>query len=301
MTYTFVTVSHYEDFEVLRLQARSLQLYLPRDLLSEIIVVENPTPGRLTDWGRERLLREYGELGSYVRFLEAKEIADITMVKRGWDSQQILKLMVSRFVNTDRYIVLDAKNHLIYPLERSFLESGNKICSYLSNYEGHNLRKYFERAASYFNLDCRERIKAFLPTITPFTFPTQVVRDLIDHVASREQKPFPAAFVENGLSEFFLFGWYLCALEGNFQNYYDFTGVACPAIWKETFDLGPRIIFDLITHATRNKLPFFSIHRWAFPLFNDENRAAIADFWCRRGLFASFREALDYLRNPHRL
>src|SRR5947207_402930 len=138
LKYTLVTVAHRDDLKFLHLQARSLQLYLSRDLAAEILVVKNPRAKQATKWPGS-LRREYGDLADLVRFIEAKEIAEIPAAASGWFSQQILKLMVSQVVNTDRYLLLDAKNHLVFPLTRNFLEAGHKIRSRLVNFEGHPL------------------------------------------------------------------------------------------------------------------------------------------------------------------
>ena len=41
--YTFLTVAHGADYRLLWLQARSLNRYLDRDLLGEIVVILNST------------------------------------------------------------------------------------------------------------------------------------------------------------------------------------------------------------------------------------------------------------------
>src|SRR5579885_2918268 len=186
MNYAFVTVAHQADSCALRLQARSLQRYLPGDLGTEIVVVGNPQVGKPTHW-RDELLSEYGDLWSRVHFIESKDIARIPSTVTGWVSQQILKLMVSQIVRSDRYVVLDAKNHLVFPLTRDFLEVGHKVRSRLTSYANHPLKGFLEAAARYFGLDAKEKVRKFLPTITPFTFPTQLVRNLIDYVTELEQ------------------------------------------------------------------------------------------------------------------
>jgi hypothetical protein len=46
--YSFVTVAHAGDYGLLCLQARSMKRYIDRDLCREIIVIENPQPGKPT-------------------------------------------------------------------------------------------------------------------------------------------------------------------------------------------------------------------------------------------------------------
>ena len=35
--------------------------------------------------------------------------------------EQVLKIMIARIVKSERYVVLDAKNHLVFPLTINFL------------------------------------------------------------------------------------------------------------------------------------------------------------------------------------
>jgi hypothetical protein len=120
-TYTFVTVVFEAEYDLLALQARSMRLYCPLELIDSIFIVENSqhpaTPGK-----RSKIMAEYGHLSKFVKFLMASEIANIEGTE-GWWGQQILKLMVAQTVRSERYLVLDAKSHLIFKLTREFLEA----------------------------------------------------------------------------------------------------------------------------------------------------------------------------------
>jgi Family of unknown function (DUF6492) len=291
--YTFVTVAHEEDWSVLGLQARSLHLYLPEDLVAEILVVDNSSAGAPAEF-LEALLRDYGRLAARVRILSAQEVGDIPDGTEGWFSQQILKLMVSNEIATDRYIALDAKNHLVFPLRRSFLEIGDKIPSWLTNYEKHTLRPYLEKSLRYFGVNPHDHVRAFLPAITPYTLPTAIVRDLIRVVVQREGKPFPAAFLEQRFSEFFLFAAFLRVLEKT-EEIYDFSGIPCSTIWDENAIRGARNLMHHIRRAQKNALPFFAVHRRAVPWLDDKSRRTIAEFWHQRGLFPSVADGVDWL------
>lgn len=95
LKYTFVTVVHEEDFELLRLQARSLERYLDPNICQEILVIDNSSSRAL--WkGSVNLVREYGSRSSQFRILDKTEVASVPSWVGGWHSQQILKLMVSR-------------------------------------------------------------------------------------------------------------------------------------------------------------------------------------------------------------
>ena len=294
--YTFVTVAYRDDRELLLLQARSLEKYLDPRLAAQIIVIENPQPGKPTDW-RDALTREYGALAAKVRFVEAREVAEIPEKVSGWFSQQILKLMASAIVPTDRYVVLDGKNHLVHPLKRGFIESpSGRVRSYLMDYETHPMRPFLERTLEYFGLDAREHLHAFMPTTTPFPLPTRWVRELVEHVEAREQRCFPDAFLYDGYrrSEFFLFAAYILSLGKPLSDIYAFSAPKSPAIWPESL---PAECLDAIACSEREAQPFFAVHRRVFPKLDDATRGAIARFWCRRGLFESMAAPLRLLSN----
>ena len=295
--YTFVTVAYRDDHGLLRLQAQSMAMYLAREFVAEIVVIENPRPGQPTDW-RDLLLQDYGSLAPKVRFVRARELADIPGKVSGWFSQQILKLMASRIVTTDHYVVLDGKNHLVYPLARNFFETPSGLLrSYLMSYEAHPMKEYLINTLEYFGLDPRHHVGAFMPTTTPFALPTGLVRELVQHVETREQRRFPDAFLYDGYkrSEFFLLCAYILATGRSFEHFYDLSGAKCPTIWPES---NAEDCLEAITSSERGACPFFAVHRRAFPTFDGETLLALAAYWVRRGLFNSVEAPLRFLSSP---
>jgi hypothetical protein len=297
LKYAIVTVAHRQDFGFMRLQARSLRLKLPRDLVDEIVIVENPTPGQPTDW-RDSLRHEFGDAASLVRFVEAHEIADIAPSTPGWFAQQILKLMVSRIVTADRYLVIDAKNHLVLPLTRDFLECGARLRSRVYSYERHPFRVGVENAVRYFGMEPAEHIERFLPASVPYALPTSVVRELVSEVTEREQRPFPLVFLDIRTTEFLLFGAFITGGR-RVDELYDLSGVHCSVVWKNSALCGGGEIEELIARTERSALPFFAVHRAALSELRDEARWTIATFWHRHGLFASAADGYRFLLDPN--
>jgi hypothetical protein len=98
-----------------------MRLYCPPELIDEIIIVDNTSPGS-GKW-RDDLLRHYGSLACFVRIVPAANIAVMPASTGGWYTQQVLKIKVAETIRSDRYVVLDAKSHLIRRLGREFLET----------------------------------------------------------------------------------------------------------------------------------------------------------------------------------
>ena len=298
--YTFLTVAHAADYRLLWLQARSLNRYLDRDLLSEIVVIQNnPQLSRLRGW-RRAMLQEYGSLAPAVRFVDVRQITDVPPYISGWFSQQILKLMAARIVETKRYVVLDAKNHLVFPLSRQCIEtSSGKMLLHPMNYEHHNMRPFLANTLDYFGLTLQDHVKSFLPTTTPFPLSTDVVRDLVDYIEVREKKPFPEAFVYDGFkrTEFFLLGAYLLATGRQFADFYDLSEQGWATVWPEDT---AEDIRKKIAWCENNARAVFAVHRRAIPQFDEATRFEIATFWRRRHLFRTLDSPLRFLREFNR-
>ena len=77
--YTFVTVAHEEDWRMLGLQARSMDVHLPQELVTEIILIENSSPVPPPGF-RDALRRNYGKLARKVRFLEPRESPTLSTI-----------------------------------------------------------------------------------------------------------------------------------------------------------------------------------------------------------------------------
>lgn len=296
MTYTLVTVVHPADFTLLRLQARSFSRYLRLGPADEIFVIGNQGFHHHAGW-QDPLRRDYGPLIDRVRFLDAPEVATMPDGTAGWRSQQILKLMVARVLTTDRYVVLDAKNHLVYPMSLDFFEVRGKLRSSCINYEGHSMLQFLKRSVRYFGIDEHRAVSSFLPTITPFVFPTTTVRTLIDAVAEREQDTFPSTFGHINTTEFLLFGGYLSTFPGGIEEVYDLSSRACPVIWKDTAARGVNAVELVVARVEDECLPFFTVHRHAAPLLDYRSREAVASVWLRRHLFNSVERGLWFLTN----
>src|SRR5262245_65860 len=183
--YTFATVVFERECALLALQARSLRIYCPRDLIAAIIVIDNSERG-LPDATCRELLAEYGDLAGIVRFVPATSVASTERAK-GWQSQQLLKLLVANIVETERYVVLDAKNHLVTPLGRQHFEASDGRASVQAHgYRRHLMRPYLERVLDFLDLDPEPLLDRFPQTTTPFTLYSTIARQMTRELSRRE-------------------------------------------------------------------------------------------------------------------
>jgi len=280
---------------LLRLQARSMCLYCDPGIVHRIFVVENFRPGPEIPW-RDNLLNEYGSLSHLVEFVRAERLGNMPPVE-GWWTQQVLKLLVAHIVETDRYVVLDAKNHLVSGLTRDFLETSlgkARINGY--SYSQHPLREALERTLRYVGVDPAQYTEFFPRTTTPFTFLTGYVQDLISQVCEREGVLFPTAFITKKLTEFFLYSGFLVS-RGKLEETYDFSQPICPILWSHMATANDCL--RAVEQAEDRTKPFFSIHRRTIAALDQEARKVIASFWHQRRLFDSDKSAISFLYNAN--
>ncbi len=242
--YAFVTVAYDGETGLLRLQARSMRLYCPPDLVDEIIVVDNSQRATSNRW-RTDLLYHYGKLARLVRFISRAELVTIPAGAGGWWTQQVLKIKTAEVIRSERYVLLDAKNHLISQLARDFLETE----AGLPRINGHSfikdpMRNFLERTLSYFGLSPELYLNWFTRTTTPFTILASEARALVQYLEDREGKPFALTFLEKQLTEFFLYSGFLES-KGILKSSYDLTQPHCAQFWHA------RGLFPSVTDATR--------------------------------------------------
>lgn len=294
--YTLVTVVFEKEYDLLLVQARSLRIFCPADIFKEIIILDNSKRYPLSQNKKNQLIFEYGHLAHKVRFIRHSDVAEVdNRTVKGWVTQQILKLKIALLVETEKYLVLDAKTHLVNMLSLSFLESScGRANISLRGYVDHPLRPSLESVLTYFNLDSKY-IENFTETVTPYVFYKDVVCNLISYIENVEKKSLEKIFSERDFTEFFLYYAYIIAVEKSPDKLYECHQLFCPMVWKKTCDVvGCKAA---ITDATTKQLPFFSLHRSAVEYMDADSRLLIAKFWKALGLFSSEKNADRFLIN----
>lgn len=294
--YSFLTVSFEGDAGLLNLQARSMRLYCPPELVKEIIVVDNSSPGAHA-W-QDGVLRQYGSLSEFVRFLPAAEVAEVSTNPSGWFTQQILKIKAASFVASDHYVILDGKDHLIRELTREFLETASgQLRTNGYAYADHPMREFLENTLTYLNIDPKQHLEWFIRTTTPFTMVKAEACDLVRDIEAREGRPFASVFLDRKLSEFFLYSGYL-ASKGKLHELYEFTQPNHSTVWP--YRASESACAEVIEKASRGRSPFLAVHRRAIDKMERGSHRLLGAFWHERGLFASAKDGIRFLENPVR-
>lgn len=295
--YTFVTVGFRGESGLLNLQARSMRLYCPADLVEEIVIIDNSLPLDSDDW-QDKALHQYGELAEFVRFVPASKLIGTVTDTDGWWTQQVLKIKVSEVIRSERYVLLDAKNHLIRPLKRDFLET----VAGQPRINGHSftedpMRSFLECTLRYLGIDPSPHLEWFTRTTTPFTMLTTEARNLARFLDEREGNRIILAFQEQKLTEFFLYSGFLVS-KGVLASAYEFNQPHCVQLWGETADEAGCLA--TVAKAERSECPFMAVHSKALARMDRNGREAIAKFWHARGLFPSVSHGVRFIRDPNR-
>jgi len=292
--YTFVTVGFDGEAELLRLQARSMQLYCPVELVDEILVVDNSKPGTSDRW-RGGLLHQYGSLAGRVRIICGSDLATMPSDAHGWWTQQVLKIKVASVIESERYLLLDAKNHLFSLLGWEFLENAEGLPR-LNGYPQFDtpMTDLLKRTLLYLGVDPGPRLEWFTRTTTPFTILTSEARHLVRYIESRESQPFAITFLERELTEFFLYAGFLES-KGVLKSSYDFSQPHCAQIWEHTAN--ETGCAEAVRKAEESGCPFLAVHRKAIGKMDGRGQTIVARFWHTHGLFPSVNDAVLFLRD----
>jgi hypothetical protein len=290
---TFVSVVFEAEYLLLQLQARSMSRYLRPELVGDIFVIDN-SARVMPEAVRSRLLENYGVLSEIVQVLRPDEICEVPGTI-GWRSQQVLKLAVARLVRTERYVVLDAKNHLVRPLERSLFEAPDgRARVNAHSYEHHPFRPALERTFGYFGADPGEHVGQFTATVTPFVLDREVVGAMVRDIEIIAGRPFAQEFVDKELTEFLLYSVWLVARCGErLTDHFELQRVPHPTVWpRAAHAAGVAAQIDQSHHGAG---PFFSVHRRALARLDADGRELLAEFWASADHFESPGEALRFM------
>lgn len=287
---TFVTVVYEVEQPLLRLQARSMAKYLDPGLAAGLIVIDNSKP-RIRASERKALLSEYGDLAERVEIITPADLGRLPHTD-DYRGQQVLKLIVARMIDAPRYVVLDAKNHLVAPMSASWLTAADgRIRVNVHGYETHPHRRGLEAVIEYYRLK-PELIHRFTNTITPFTMDTAEVLSLMADTESRLGVDFAHGFLANEMTEFQMYTGWILSRGTALEQHFELRQVTWPIVWSHIAD--PEGVRQTIALAGETT-PLFSVHRAALSEIGPDAATLLASFWVSRGLFPSEPAALTFI------
>lgn len=207
MNRTLVVVTCKRDLWEFELLVRSIHKFLKP---CPIIFVYNENQEHVSTWKKfyKRQCSQYLE-NFDVKFLYKEDFWSVndenhltSAEKEGHVDQQIIKLAVSKFVDTEQYVILDSKNFFIAPIG---LEEIPQIHPAPTDWCEPILKNWIVTCCETLNVEIQRNISLTQNT-TPYIIRTSSARDLVDYfggpaflfkwftIESRKEKHCPAEF-----------------------------------------------------------------------------------------------------------
>nr|WP_025828921.1 DUF6492 family protein [Acetobacter persici] len=291
----FVTICFSGELPNLLLQARSLAKY-GNDVIKQWVIVLN---SEIEPEERENIFlslqKELKEADFSAFWIERKDIINIGLPEmHGSRSQQILKIIISNYINEKFYVLLDAKNHAIRHLEKDFFVRDNQPIVHREEYEAWNpFCQWFAKAFELVGLPQDRALYQKYQSTTPYVMETEIVRECMNNDLLSSSKPW-YYFVSlmgddaDSVTEFALYGamFELFKKKSVFsQKNYVTLFAGYPSEHKH--------ILSFIDQIKEEHIKFFGLHR-STHLSIDEN-ISLAIRWVSRGLFLNVESALLFL------
>ena len=281
-TFDIVTVVCSQDLSMLRMQARSLALYLDRDFSGSIVVVVNDVlPNKLIVQIKKTILPEYAHWRLQVVLVPIQDLGHGLDASNGWKIQQACKLAVATYMENPFYVVLDSKNHFVRHVRVSDFVTVGGLGRQKLDADMPTLGAHAQVCARFLGLDPQD-VKPCWP-MTPFVFHTSTVRNLVAKVEQQEKCSIFSTFRRvRFLSEFLLYKAYLRIVELN----------GSPAPYEEGPMLSRTVWSGQCTSSaiadaeTDSRILVFGVHRDALDGLDVNERLALNRFWRGRGLLS---------------
>lgn len=210
--------------------------------------------------------------------------------KSNWTNQQVFKLLMSKYVNSEYYVVLDSKNHFIRKVELLDFVVDSKPKMYLDNPGG--MIKYYNNCLKYFNINCpfeykyedKDKLQPIgcniLLSTTPFVFIKLEVLNLIEYIENKEKYSLECFFNKNKKKycEFYLYSTYLIYM--NSINKHTLIKLNS---FNETIFANPDKPWNDINRKrnviTNSKCKIFGLHRKAVVRMNNEYKHSLIEIY----------------------
>lgn len=279
-TFDFVTVVCSRDLSLLRLQARSVALYLDVGFSGSIILIVNDLqPNRLILQIKDTILPDYGRWRARVIFIPFYHLGFGLDPANGWKIQQALKLAASSLIEKPFYVVLDSKNHFVRRVFMTDFVTTRGFARQKLDADKPTLDIHAQVCARFLGLSPEDIVPCW--PMTPFVFHTHTARKLVACIEQQEKRSIFSTFRRvRWLSEFLLYKAYLhiAELEGH-PAPYEAGPMLSRTVWPG------QCIAAAITDADDDLgILVFGVHRDVLQHLGFAERQSLDLFWRKRGL-----------------
>lgn len=221
MDFVTIVFDNQKEIDLLKIQLISFT-YVDPNIINNIYVLFNDAKEKVENYIPQILNQCPADIIKNLKILYVEDLIGKKLEEKypsDWWSQQAAKLLVSKIVTTEKYIVLDAKNHFITDITyETFFNDKNQAIIYNAIHND-ELMEWYKCAFTYFNLDNIQNHNPFhdplyIQTTTPFVFVKEHVEGLIKYVEEKEEKLFFDFFYgAKKYTEFFFYYAYICSID----------------------------------------------------------------------------------------
>ena len=189
----------------------SINIFFDKNFLQEIILVHQDKIKTDCDELKER----FDKLN--IRCVHEKNLCEEPITVRwrrtGWHFQQILKLLVARFGQTEKYLLMDVDCLSINKINKDNLLPGGKSLMSFKNYTGYQSR-WVRESRKLLKLS---KVRPMMG-ITPQILYKNIVLDLLQYLEDLYKIQSGKVLANNKFTEYSLYWIYLC----NFHDYREY-------------------------------------------------------------------------------
>ena len=295
-----VTIAYDEEIKMLQMQARSIALHVPAQLISSIIIIANDLQFRkFRKKFNKYILPDYGPLQKMVQLIDGNTMIPIASREKGWVKQQILKLLATQYVRSDYYLIMDAKNHFIRPVETTDLwdEDGKMYTPWSSLNMAFS--QEFKNACTLFGVTAKpEFFQRAMSQSTPYLMSKDLIEQMIREIECKSAKSFALAFLKDGpYTEFYLLYAYLLSKPGLFKTWYTYKKNINVTFWNPRTETHESLE-ERSWRVSQPQVRTLGVHRRYVKNMPDLSRQTILNIWLEAGLLKSADEANYFMSLP---
>ena len=286
MVIDIVSVFCRRDYFMQLLQARSIAKYFNRKSLGQLIYIWHDTEEMPLEINQ---ILESELYGISYKLLTASEfgIDRKNIGIDGWTTQQALKLLASKCVKTENYLVLDAKNHFVAccGAEDFIAKDGRGLFPFVDL----KLNESYKYALEYFGLDLRSNnycMRGVL-NITPFLLRKEIVEKLIISFKEHDACSTVETFIrhQHKISEFLSYQAFVVSQGYRISDLYDefvYTKIS-ETIWGHIASQ-EREFINLMQNAYNEKIKVLGLHWIACSIMTNNQKTRLCIYWMNIGL-----------------
>lgn len=190
---TLCVVTYEKDFDLLERLIRSVYLFWDTQHIKFLIILNDD---RETEEELINITKKYSILGIKIEVIWAGNI--IKIEQYNWHTQQLMKILIAKYVKTSWFMLLDSKNYFEpnnkkHKISDFFSPTGKAYGTWGTNPDFFFFKNQYEIAYKLWNLELSENERV-LNEFTPLFLYTKIMAELVIELEQRFQSFLPYFF-----------------------------------------------------------------------------------------------------------